>query len=99
MNDGSQVLFVDNYYISSDKVNMVYELPYEFECSAPFGVETIQLNAQSVPFKKLNTRVEDGFEFVVDDLPVILANSRGFKKINDETLKAEKRLTLTTMGR
>jgi hypothetical protein len=98
MADGSQVLFVDNYYISSDKVNLVYELPYQFECSSPFGVETIQLSAQSVPFKKLNTRVEDGFEFVVDDLPVILANSRGFKKINDETLKAEKRLTVTTMG-
>jgi hypothetical protein len=70
MADGSQVLFVDNYYISSDKVNKVYELPYEFECSAPFGVETIQLSAQSEPFKKLNTKIVDGYEFVSDDLPL-----------------------------
>jgi hypothetical protein len=33
--DGQKVLLLDNYYISTDKVNKVYELPYEFECSEP----------------------------------------------------------------
>ncbi|MGE0076380.1 MAG: DUF4384 domain-containing protein [Bacteroidales bacterium] len=95
--DGQRVLLLDNYYISTDKVNKVYELPYEFECSDPFGVETLQLNAQESSFSGLRTQNSDGYEFIVDDMPTILVSSRGMKKVNKNELKAERRVTITTM--
>jgi len=95
--DGSRALLVDNYYVSSDKVNMVYELPYEFECAEPFGVETLQLNAQTKEFEKLNVTNQDGYEFISDGLDKILVNTRGMKKVTSEVLKAEKRVVITTM--
>lgn len=95
--DGSRVLLVDNYYVGSDKINAVYELPYEFECSEPFGAETLQLNAQTTPFDKLNVTHEYGYDFITETLNDILTNSRGFKKVTDNVLKAEKRVVITTM--
>ncbi len=97
MADGSRVLLVDNYYISSDKVNTVYELPYEFECSEPFGVETLQLNAQTQPFDALNVTNQDGYDFINEGLNDILVTTRGFKKKTNDVLKAEKRVVITTM--
>lgn len=97
MADGSRVLLVDNYYISSDKVNKVYELPFEFECAEPFGVETLQLNAQTKEFDPLNVTQQYGYDFISDGLPQILVNTRGFKKVNNDVLKAEKRVIITTM--
>lgn len=98
--DGSKVLLLDNYYINRDHVNQVYELPYEFECAEPFGIETLQLNAQGQPFDPLNTQTQYGYEFILDDTKSIITKSRGFKKVeaNDE-VKAEKRLVFTTMNR
>lgn len=95
--DGQKVLLLDNYYISTDKVNKVYELPYEFECSEPFGVETLQLNAQELAFGGLRTKNQDGYEFIVDDMQTILIGTRGMKKVNKNELKAERRITITTM--
>lgn len=95
--DGSRALLVDNYYVSSDKVNMVYQLPYEFECSEPFGIETLQLNAQTTVFEKLNVTNQDGYDFISDGLDKILVNTRGMKKVTSEVMKAEKRVVITTM--
>ncbi len=95
--DGSRALLVDNYYVSSDKVNMVYELPYEFECAEPFGIETLQLNAQTKEFEKLNVTNQDGYEFISDGLDKILVSTRGMKKVTTDVLKAEKRVVVTTM--
>jgi len=95
--DGQKVLLLDNYYISTDKVNKVYELPYEFECSEPFGVETLQLNAQELAFGGLRTQSQDGYEFVIDDMQTLLIGTRGMKKLNKNELKAERRITITTM--
>ena len=95
--DGQKVLLLDNYYISTDKVNKVYELPYEFECAEPFGVETLQLNAQELAFGGLRTKNQDGYEFIIDDMQTILVGTRGMKKVNKNELKAERRITITTM--
>ena len=98
--DGSKVLLLDNYYINRDNVNQVYELPYEFECAEPFGIETLQLNAQGEPFEALNVRSEYGYDFILDDTQTIITKSRGFKKSKSETdIKAEKRLVFTTMNK
>lgn len=96
--DGSRVLLIDNYYIGSDKVNMVYEIPEEFECSDPFGVETLQLNAQTVVFDPLHITKEYGYDFITESLDAILINTRGFKKKTDKVLKAERRMIITTMN-
>jgi hypothetical protein len=95
--DGSRALLVDNYYVSSDKVNMVYELPYDFECAEPFGVETLQLNAQTKEFENLNVTNQDGYDYINDGLNAILVNTRGMKKVTTDILKAEKRVVITTM--
>ena len=96
--DGSKVMLLDNYYIDRDHVNQVYELPYSFECADPFGVETLQLNAQSEPFERLATKSEYGYEFIVEDTEAIITKTRGFKKAKtSENIKAEKRLIFTTM--
>lgn len=95
--DGQKVLLLNNYYIGTDKVNKVYELPYEFECSEPFGVETLQLNAQELAFGGLSTQKLDGYEFILDDMKTILASSRGMKMVNKNEQQAEKRIIITTM--
>lgn len=97
--DGSQVLLLDNYYINRDLVNQVYELPYEFECDEPFGVETLQLNAQTVPFESLYTKREYGYDFITEDPIETITKTRGFKRKADEVMKAEQRLIFTTMRR
>lgn len=96
--DGSKALLLDNYYISSDKVNMVYELPYEFECSEPFGIETLQLNAQTDQFQSLSVKKQDGYDFIQDNLAEVLVKTRGMKRVDNKVnMKAEKRIIITTM--
>ncbi|HBX50104.1 MAG: hypothetical protein A2275_01040 [Bacteroidetes bacterium RIFOXYA12_FULL_35_11] len=97
--DGQRVLLLDNYYIGSDKINKVYELPYEFECSEPFGVEVLQVNAQTENFPQLTTKKQDGYDFITDDLTTTLVKTRGMKKVESNTalLKTEKRVVITTM--
>ncbi|MFY0627783.1 MAG: hypothetical protein JXR07_15905 [Reichenbachiella sp.] len=96
--DGSKYLMIDNYYINRDIVNKTYEYPETFECAGPFGVETLQLNAQVDPFDPLNV---DSDDFIVDDTQTIQVKSRGFKKKKStavEDIKAERRLVFTTMS-
>ncbi len=97
--DGSKVLLLDNYYIGIDKVNKVYELPEKFICAEPFGAELLLVNAQTEKFVPLNTKKEYGYEFILDDIPEILANTRGFKKLKDGVMKAENSIVITTMGK
>lgn len=98
--DGSKVMLLDNYYIDRDHVNQVYELPYEFECADPFGVETLQLNAQGNPFEALYTKSEYGYDFIIEDTQSIITKTRGFKKAkSSDDIKAEKRLIFTTMNK
>lgn len=96
--DGQSVLLLDNYYIAENMTNKVVELPYEFECSEPYGVETLQANAQTDEFTKLLTTSTDGYNFIQENLTEVLLNTRGFKKTTTkESQKAEKRLVFTTM--
>ena len=95
--DGAKVLLLDNYYINSDKVNQVYELPYDFECAEPFGVETLQLNAQTETFQKLLTTHENGYDFIQENTEQILSKTRGFKKKEGLVLSAEQILVFTTL--
>lgn len=94
---GSRVKLVDNYYLSSDKVNKVYELSFVFECVESIGTETLQLNAQTKKFAPLNIENIDSYEFINDGLSDNLVNTRGFKKKPSDVLKAEKRVIITTM--
>ncbi|MDW7690461.1 DUF4384 domain-containing protein [Flammeovirgaceae bacterium SG7u.111] len=96
--DGQRVLLLDNYYIDQSKVNKVYEIPEEFTCTEPFGVETLQINARTEPFEALHTSSQYGYDFIVDNLEEVVANTRGFKKTkNAKVLTAEKRVMITTM--
>ena len=97
--DGSKVLLLDNYYIGIDKVNKVYELPEKFVCAEPFGAELLLVNAQTEKFQPLNTQKQYGYEFILDDVPKILASSRGFKKLEEGVMKAESSIVITTMGK
>ena len=99
MADGSKVLLVNNMYIGSDKVNKVVELPFTFRCAPPFGVEVLQANTQTKEFPPLRTRTEQGYNFIVDDVNGILSNTRGFVRVTNEDLKAEKRVVVTTMAK
>ncbi|MBU2649851.1 MAG: DUF4384 domain-containing protein, partial [Bacteroidetes bacterium] len=96
--DGSKVLLYDNYPVSSSLVNKVIELPKEFICSSPFGVEILQVNAQSREFPPLKTESRYGYDFITDELNVILAKTRGFKPVTNEDLRAENRIVVTTMN-
>lgn len=95
--DGRKTLLFDSRYVDNDKVNKPYLIPMEFICDAPFGAETLQLIAQTEPFKPLNTTNRDGYDFILDDMNGILANVRGMKRIDDRQLFAEKRLDITTV--
>jgi hypothetical protein len=95
--DGNKVLLLDNYYINRDKVNQVYELPYTFECAEPFGVETLQVNAQTAMFDPLTTKQENGYDFIQENTEQILVKTRGFKPKDGQLMKAEEIVTITTM--
>ena len=94
--DGSKVLLLDNYYIDESKVNKVYQIPQDFECTSPFGVETLQINAQTITFSPLNIKYEGDYAFITDNLEDVIAKTRGFKK-KEEVLLAEKRILITTL--
>jgi len=98
--DNQSVLLMDNYYVAAHMANKVIELPDEFECAEPFGVETLQVNAQTEPFAALRTRDIDGYQFIDESLSDILIGTRGLKKVSQKPIdKAEKRVIFTTMKR
>ena len=96
--DGSKVLFFDNYYVAADQVNQLIALPEEFECVAPFGIETLQLNAQTKPFSPLNITEQGGVKFINDGTDDIINKVRAFRPIENKDAKAEKRVIITTLS-
>jgi hypothetical protein len=97
--DGEKVLLFDNYYISNDQANKIIEIPETFVCAAPFGVETLQLNAQSEEFAPLKIENQDGYDFIQEELKAVLFKTRGFKPKNNKDAKSEERIVITTMGK
>ena len=95
--DGNRTLLLDNYYIDESKVNMVYQIPEEFECAAPFGAEFLQAFARTEPFGSLKTTNVDGYEIINENLNEFVPRMRGFKKLKKEVQQAENLLVITTM--
>ena len=96
LSDGSRVLLLDNYYFSDEKVNELFCLPYNFEVVAPFGYETLQVNAQSEKFPALAYKEVQGYKIIQEDLSAILFKTRGLS-LSKKVLKAEKRINIVTM--
>jgi len=96
--NGKRALLLDNYSIGSDKVNVPYTLPYEFECDAPYGPEVLQAMASTEKFEPLRTTAGDGYDYLAEDLHDAVMKSRGMKK-KSSSYKAETRVTITTMAR
>ena len=99
---GYRTPLYENYYIDNTKVNKVVELPDEFICSPPFGVEKLQIfgSTNKMPVIKTTTTMIEGQEYdiVAEDLPSFLASTRGFlKKRTDEVKVAERVITITTI--
>lgn len=99
--DGSKVLMLDNFFVSPDKVNKIIKLPDLFICAAPYGAETMVVNAQSKPFEPLGIKQEYGYSFILDDTKEIIVKTRGFIKDQSTNAmqKAEQRLVFTTLSR
>ena len=95
--DGERTLLLDNYYIDESKVNMVYQIPEEFVCAAPFGAEFLQAFARTQPFESLQTTEVDGYEFIDEDLNEFIPRMRGFKKLNKEVQQTESMIVITTI--
>lgn len=95
--DGSKVLLQDDYFISADMANKFIQLPDKNVATAPFGVETLQLNAQTSRFQPLPVKMSGGYKFIDEDLATIVTRTRGFKAVSEENLGAEKRITITTV--
>ncbi|OQY05940.1 MAG: hypothetical protein B6I20_00180 [Bacteroidetes bacterium 4572_117] len=96
--DGAKVLLLDDYYIGTDKVNKVYQIPDEFVCAEPYGAEVLQVNAQTEKFEPVNTKMQYGYKFITDNIEDVIKKTRGFKKTTGEIMKAENRLVITTMS-
>lgn len=97
MANGKRVLLLDEYYMDASKVNLVYEIPQEFESAPPFGGEVLQLFARTDRFEKLRTVSADGYEFIQEGLGDVIAKTRGMKAARQKTLQAEQRISITTM--
>ena len=100
LSDGRRVLLVDDLYLDESKVNLVYQIPGDFEVSAPFGAETIQANASTVAFSRLETKLEDGYAVITESLASANAKTRGFKKVDPSNKPelAEARVVVTTVA-
>ena len=95
--DGERTLLLDNYYIDESKVNMVYQIPEEFECAAPFGAEFLQAFARTERFEPLKTTDIDGYDIIDENLSEFIPRMRGFKKFNKEVQQAENMVVITTL--
>jgi hypothetical protein len=98
LNDGTKTLLMPgDYYIDQSKVNKLVELPVSFECAPPFGVDMLQVIAQTKPLPPLSLTVEDGYAIINEPDKELIKNLRGFKRRNNEELFAEKKLIITTL--
>lgn len=104
--DGNKVLLLENVPMTvSDEGNFV-TVPQEFECSAPFGVETLQLFACTEVFPPLKTHAQDGFIFIDEAVEGVNAQTRGFKPVSSGKKdskstfsKAEVSVQVTTLAK
>jgi hypothetical protein len=95
--DGKRALLYNEYYIDASKVNVVYEIPQEFECSAPFGSEVLQIFARTDKYETVQTKNVDGYEYLNEDLKSFVAKTRGMKAAKPKTMQTETRISITTM--
>lgn len=78
-------------------VNMVYQIPEEFVCAAPFGAEFLQAFARTERFEPLKTTDVNGYEIMVENLNEFVPRMRGFKKLKKKVQQAENMVVITTM--
>ncbi len=107
LNNGARVVVhddYDNYFIGSDMVNKVIELPHSFEILPPFGSETMQFFActEKLPplRKQLRTYGGESYEVVAGSLSKINQINRGIgvKKPKGAAVEVvEERIVLTTI--
>lgn len=95
--DGKKTLLYDEFYIDASKMNKTVETPRQFVCTPPFGVETLQVLAQSEAFPVLKTEKIGGYDYILDDTKTLLIKTRGMMQEMPTDLKAEKRIVITTM--
>ena len=94
--DGTSTLLMDSEYIDNSKVNKPFLIPQRFQCTPPFGAETLLIFASTEKFAPLDTVNVDGYDILREDLKTYLGKMRGFQR---EKIQAEKRITITTMAR
>ena len=97
MADGKRVLLYNEYYLDASKVNIAYEIPQEFECSAPFGSEVLQIFARTDKYESVQTKNVGGYEYLNDDLKSFVINTRGMKAAKLKTMQSEIRINISTM--
>ncbi len=95
--DGERTLLLYNYYIDESKVNMVYQIPEEFVCAAPFGAEFLQAFARTERFDPLRTTDVDGYDLINENLNEFIPRMRGFQKLKKKVQQAENMVVITTM--
>lgn len=95
--DGKRALLYDEYFMDASKVNMAYEIPQEFECSAPFGSEVLQIFARTDKYDQVATENIDGYDCLKNDLQTFVVNTRGMKLAKPKTMQTETRINITTM--
>ena len=98
--DGRRTMLYDNHYIDQSKVNRVVEIPEEFECAPPFGVEFLVVAARTEAFPPIQTYESDGYHFLsAKDARQAARNFRGMRKKQKrpDIQQSEARLVLTTM--
>ncbi len=95
--DGKRALLFNEYRMDASKVNTAYTIPQEFECSAPFGSEVLQIFARTDKFESIETESVDGYDYLKEDLRSFVVKTRGFKAVKPAVMQAETRITITTM--
>ncbi len=106
LNNGARVIpdrLYMNYYIGTDKVNRVVELPDTFEICAPFGSETIQMlasNKRFPPVELVDRKFEgEVYEVIAATLEESNTLYRGLKRKKKEVEMDEVRIPLTTIAK
>jgi hypothetical protein len=97
--DGDRVLLYDSHFIDPSKANKVVEIPAEFECAAPFGVESLFAVVSTVPLPRVNVAMRGGYAYLQAASPAQAAVlTRGFKRKRKASVQsAEAQLTITTV--
>jgi hypothetical protein len=94
--DGKRNLLLDNFDVDNSRVCEIFQIPEEFVCVAPFGVEVLQVFASTTKFEPIRTTKIEDFDILTEDLEKILNNTRGVAKKRNHYF-AENRITITTL--